>query len=77
MGRTPVIDIETDLESTLHAYFATVEYLPTEVRDRAVLMSQDLGKLIADQLHAKGVDVNWSDGSYRPGGTVPLGFQRP
>lgn len=54
------------IESILNRYFSSVQYLPPEVKKCATLMSQDLGKMVGDHLNAHGVDVNWSDGSYRP-----------
>ncbi|WP_074378033.1 hypothetical protein [Mycobacteroides abscessus] len=66
-----------DLENIMAAYFGTAEYLPESVKDRRVLMSQDLGKILADYLHAHGVDVNWTDGSYRHGCILPVGYAPP
>lgn len=66
------------IEDELNEYFSSVVYLPAEVKERATLMSQDLGHLIADLINAHGGAVNWSDGSYRPtpeGGILPLGYR--
>lgn len=66
------------IETELSAYFTSVEYLPAEVKERATLMAQDLGHVIADLINAHGGAVNWSDGSYRPtpeGGIQPLGYR--
>ncbi|MBB3752557.1 hypothetical protein FHT44_005069 [Mycolicibacterium sp. BK634] len=64
-----------DIETEVHAYCSSVEYLPEDVKRAAVLLSQDLSGVVADLLHVNGVEVNWSDGSYRgPRGIQPSGY---
>jgi hypothetical protein len=64
-----------DIEAELHEYFSSVEYLPAEVKSCAILMSQDLGHLVANLISVHGGDVNWSDGSYRGAfGPYPIGY---
>lgn len=76
MSHMSTVIIE-DLENIMCAYFGTAEYLPEAVKDRRVLMSQDLGVMLADYMRGHGVDVNWTDGSYRHGHIPPVGYVPP